>query len=124
MFSSGMAGRIQVSQSTADCLIVAGKTAWLSPREDTVVAKGLGAMSTYWVDPERKKNSDSSVAGDAKSVAETVSRTSSASGNAVMVRHERLVGWMVELLSEYLKKIVSEHAKCVSYGNCIVPSRS
>jgi class 3 adenylate cyclase len=49
MESNGIAGRIQVSQSTADALILAGKAGWLTPREEKVVAKGKGEMQTYWI---------------------------------------------------------------------------
>jgi class 3 adenylate cyclase len=56
MESNGIPGRIQVSQSTADALILAGKAGWLTPREEKVVAKGLGEIQTYWID--RKTNSD------------------------------------------------------------------
>jgi class 3 adenylate cyclase len=56
MESNGIAGRIQVSQSTADALILAGKAGWLTPREEKVVAKGKGEMQTYWI----KTSSDKS----------------------------------------------------------------
>lgn len=49
MESNGKPGSIHVSQSTADCLIASGKGRWLTPREDTIIAKGLGEMNTYWV---------------------------------------------------------------------------
>lgn len=49
MESNGQKGRIQVSQSTADCLVAAGKNKWLTSREDLVEAKGKGKMQTYWV---------------------------------------------------------------------------
>jgi hypothetical protein len=56
MESNGIAGRIQVSQSTADALILAGKAGWLTPREEKVFAKGKGEIQTYWID--RKNSSD------------------------------------------------------------------
>jgi hypothetical protein len=49
MESTGQRGKIQVSQDTADLLVAAGKTAWISAREERVVAKGKGEMQTYWV---------------------------------------------------------------------------
>ena len=39
MESNGQKGRIQVSQSTADLLIAAGKQHWVEPREDKIQAK-------------------------------------------------------------------------------------
>ena len=49
MESTGVPRMIQVSQTTADSLILHGKSGWLSPREDKVVAKGKGEMQTYWL---------------------------------------------------------------------------
>jgi len=40
MESTGIPGRIQVSTSTAEILKCAGKELWLTPRSDTVQAKG------------------------------------------------------------------------------------
>jgi len=110
MESTGMRGRIQVSQSTADCLALAGKSAWLQPREDIVVAKGLGALTTYWADPDAKRVSSegSDIGGEAKRL--DASSTPALSNNGSMLRHERHVGWMVEVLSDYIKKIVRKRA--------------
>jgi len=49
MESNGFPGRIHVSQETADALRAKGKAAWLTPREDKIVAKGKGELQTYWV---------------------------------------------------------------------------
>ena len=42
MESTGVPGRIQISQATADILLTEGKEHWLTKREDLVVAKGKG----------------------------------------------------------------------------------
>jgi class 3 adenylate cyclase len=49
MESTGEKNRIQVSKSTADLLIEAGKSYWVKPREDLVHAKGKGQVQTFWV---------------------------------------------------------------------------
>ena len=49
MESTCVRGKIQVSQATADVLILQNKGSWLTAREDKVVAKGKGQMQTYWV---------------------------------------------------------------------------
>ena len=49
MESNGKPGKIHVSPTTAACLTKSGKGRWLIPREDTINAKGLGEMKTYWV---------------------------------------------------------------------------
>jgi len=48
---------IQASQKTADLLIEAGKSSWISKREDLITAKGKGSMITYWINLGEKKNS-------------------------------------------------------------------
>ena len=50
MESNGIAGKIQVSQETADKLTLAGKSHWLTQREDKITAKGKGLLQTYWVE--------------------------------------------------------------------------
>jgi len=52
MESTGLRGKIQVSQETADLLTAAGKWTWISPRSETVHAKGKGEMQTYWLLPQ------------------------------------------------------------------------
>lgn len=54
MESTGVKGKIQISKATADLLILAGKSRWITPREDKIVAKGKGELETYWVDPQKK----------------------------------------------------------------------
>ena len=49
MESTGVQGKIHVSQATADALIAMGKESWLTPREDKIVAKGKGEMQTHFV---------------------------------------------------------------------------
>jgi ribosomal 30S subunit maturation factor RimM len=47
MESNGIKGHIQVSQSTADEIVVAGKEAWIVARQDKIKAKGKGELQTY-----------------------------------------------------------------------------
>jgi hypothetical protein len=44
MESNGLKNMVQVSQSTADQLLAAGKQHWLTPREDKIEAKGKGTL--------------------------------------------------------------------------------
>lgn len=59
---------IQVSQSTADELILQGHEAWLVPRETKVHAKGKGEMQTYFIQIKDKsdKSQTASSSEDAK----------------------------------------------------------
>jgi HPt (histidine-containing phosphotransfer) domain-containing protein len=49
MESTGRPGWIHASEQTAAELIAQGKHRWLNAREDQVVAKGKGELSTYWI---------------------------------------------------------------------------
>ena len=49
METNGASGRIHVSQSTADELIMINKSHWLRAREGTIHAKGKGEMQTYFI---------------------------------------------------------------------------
>ena len=44
MESTGLRDKIQVSQETAELLFAAGKSRWVTPREEKVVAKGKGEV--------------------------------------------------------------------------------
>ena len=63
MESNGMKGRIQCSQSTADALVAAGYSQWISPRQDKIIAKGKGEMNTYWVNVKADRNVPASPVG-------------------------------------------------------------
>lgn len=118
MESTGMRGKIQLSQSTADLIVSAGKGNWIRPREEIVSAKGKGSLQTYWLEINRSAgnnalsrsasveeshrfggNSSDSSAGDNKVVMSSM-------GNVTTKQH-RLIDWMSEVLLEYVKQIVS-----------------
>jgi class 3 adenylate cyclase len=115
MESTGYAGKIQVSQSTAQLLIAAGKSHWLTQREDQVAAKGKGAMQTYWAEPNTGVKS-----ATARS-ASTTSEPNESSSNVVTgtdghvvetsvrldERTQRLIGWNVDVLAQLVKQIVA-----------------
>ena len=45
---------IQISSETAGYLAKAGKDKWCQKRSDTVVAKGKGKLTTYWLVPKHR----------------------------------------------------------------------
>ena len=49
MESTGVPGRIHISQATADELQAMGHSNWVTPRQGKVVAKGKGEIQTYFV---------------------------------------------------------------------------
>ena len=51
MESNGIRDKIHVSQETAELLYTAGKSKWVTPREEKIHAKGKGEVSTLY--PER-----------------------------------------------------------------------
>ena len=50
MESNGQGGRIHVSQVTADLLVAAGKSSWITPREDKIIAKVRFFADSKWQD--------------------------------------------------------------------------
>lgn len=71
MLENGKPNRIQVSVDTAELLNLSGKSHWVSPRSDSVIVKGHGSMSTFWVKPKAclstgKKNETSIDEGDCR----------------------------------------------------------
>ena len=52
MESNGQKGRVHISESTANLLIMAGLDSWVIPRENTIQAKGKGQLQTFWIAPE------------------------------------------------------------------------
>mmetsp|Transcript_7886 Transcript_7886/g.15271 ORF Transcript_7886/g.15271 Transcript_7886/m.15271 type:complete len:1152 (-) Transcript_7886:303-3758(-) len=49
MESTGVRDKIQLSQETAELLYAHGKSRWVTPREERVIAKGKGELQTYWL---------------------------------------------------------------------------
>ncbi|KAL7535616.1 hypothetical protein ACHAXR_006607 [Thalassiosira sp. AJA248-18] len=53
MESTGLEGKIQVSEETAELIRRDGKPRWLIKRDTMITAKGKGELQTYWVEPQR-----------------------------------------------------------------------
>ena len=51
MESTGMVGKIQISEETAQLVRRGHKSRWLSKRDKTITAKGKGELQAYWVEP-------------------------------------------------------------------------
>ena len=69
MESNGQPMRIQVSEATANLIMIADKGHWLTQREDKILAKGKGEMQTFWLLPGVAKSMawtvlDSTIVGD------------------------------------------------------------
>jgi class 3 adenylate cyclase len=95
MESTGTRSRIQVSQSTADLLIMARKGSWVRPREELVEAKGKGKMQTYWVEPRKTAKSLAPGIADADPLLAGLDD-----------KTERLIGYNTEVLIKLIRQIV------------------
>lgn len=105
-----MRGKIQLSKETATLLEQMGKGHWISPREDSVEAKGKGTMSTYWLHPRSLQQGSVATSTDtgASSSVGGLDDGNLADRQRALQKHERLIDWMVELITEYLKKVVAK----------------
>ena len=62
MESTGVKGKIQVSESTAALLRKSKKAHWLKPRQDLIQVKGKGMMQTFFLDPQSSPSVDTDAA--------------------------------------------------------------
>ncbi|KAL7562125.1 hypothetical protein ACA910_019867 [Epithemia clementina (nom. ined.)] len=97
MESTGLVSKIHISQSTADLLIKAGKSHWISKRDGEVEAKGKGKIQTYWAEPKTRGPSTSSGHENDDEI----------HVQAIDDKTRRLVEWNVEIMVKLLKQIVS-----------------
>jgi len=118
MESNGRRNKIHISGETADLLIEADKENWITPREDVIVAKGKGALQTYWLALSKHESSHSPSAyqGSVNDTADTVAaldntevdiRARKASNSAAAMKVQRLIDWNSDLLLQLLMKIVA-----------------
>lgn len=120
MESTGVPNKIQMSSETANLLIAAGKSKWVTPREEKVYAKGKGELQTHYLKIQQ---------GSRVSTNETLSMASShtgregeddnsasnrfrlaaaiASAEDVKEKNRRLVSWNVDILGKLLKQVVA-----------------
>ena len=99
--------RIQVSQTTASLLFEAGKETWLQQRDDEVVAKGKGVLSTFWLAPTYSGCSDGGSCDEASDNDGTVDDEFDLHPE----KRDRLVQWMVELLSNHIRKVIAKQSQ-------------
>lgn len=109
MESTGVKGRIQCSQATADVLKAEKREAWLTPRNDMVQAKGKGLLQTYWVTVNTTALSTGT--GSTDDDLRVPSRRQTRGGGA---RHAQLVDWCTDMLLQQIKKVVIVHQRCPS----------
>jgi len=117
MESTGKSNKIQVSQKTADLLILAKKEHWLIKREDLVNAKGKGELQTYFVEPRKHSTGGVSV-GSAVSSEGTSSDTMSPESEDLAFTIEGidgglyskssiLVDWNISIFEGLLEELIT-----------------
>ena len=110
MESTGVRDRIQVSQSMANALYKAGMSVWLKPHKDCInKAKGKGVLHTFWLNPSSssKVHGSSSGSEEAKIHPHTTFSKEITEAEERNSRTNRLVDWMVDILLDHIRKIVS-----------------
>jgi CheY-like chemotaxis protein len=93
-----------VSVSTANLLSGAGKEHWVTRREDIVVAKGIGAVVTYWLVTKTKRASSS---GQSTSDAQLEGALEKALPKDALTKQDRLINWSTDLLLGYVRTIAA-----------------
>jgi hypothetical protein len=128
MESTSSRSRIQVSSTTAEALRLAGRTKWLSPRENKIEVKGKGQMQTFWLESKEESIKRAKLAkykGVPRNGTEMAPLTEEfedheemdlvdVDDNGVddghlenMTKMQRLVEWNVEVLGFLLQQIVA-----------------
>ena len=123
MESTSERGKIQVSQETADLLMAAGKSHWLKPREDLVVAKGKGELKTYWLDPTKKRRHTKTHKDIRVSQEIALNNGSNPSMGLGEVpfddKYARLIDWNVDVLLHHLARVISCRSRSPSRGSLV-----
>jgi len=122
MESTGAPNKIQMSQETADLLIAAGKTQWLTARKEKVNAKGKGELQTYWLELHEDATKSAATASTASVISsgagdEPAMGTQAASGGSAIAtskptpqsadKHMRLISWNTDILARLLTQIIA-----------------
>lgn len=109
MESTGIPGRVQISQETADLLDQANKNHWYEPRPDKVLAKGKGELSTFLLKIHQNAKANSSgyaSESDTQSVSSSLNSTTHyLDTNRVTEKRNRIADWTVEVLADLLQEI-------------------
>jgi hypothetical protein len=108
--STGASNRVHLSKQTADLLIAAGKTHWIKPRDEKIVAKGLGELETFWLILGRGRSEGNSLPSDAASVQSDGMSTyepKSSARSLTSQKMTRLIEWNVDVLLRLLKLIAA-----------------
>ncbi len=95
-------------------MINVGKAHWVTKREDSVIAKGKGVLTTFWLSPQSKRVASS--AGSSETSDNKMEMTTTMNNAYVppdirgreCLKHERLIDWMLELFSGMIRPVVAK----------------
>jgi len=118
METTGAPGRIHVSPQCADIIRKAGKGSWIEPRDVQIFVKGKGRLQTFWLNKERQKSEENSSEKLSQEGEETLKLPCAAPD-----KEDRLISWMVEAMSHYLKHVMARRT-ATSDPSVNVPSRA
>ena len=107
IISTGVPGKIQCSQATAEALTRSGKEHWLKEREDLVSAKGKGIMRTFFLTPfvDRAFSANSQDTEEEEDVL-TIDFAGRLANK--LLKREREVEWVSELIRDSVREIVAQ----------------
>jgi len=117
MESNGRKSCIHVSEETANELIAAGKSSWIQLREDKIIAKGKGELTTYWLSTEKSKDaqsmggsSDDSHCYEPEALDAAKQEGKEVDEEGVSAKTRRLIDWNVEILIRLLREIEAQRS--------------
>lgn len=106
MESTGIKGKIQCSQSTADQLERSGKQRWIEARKDLISAKGKGILQTYFLTTHAERAN--SAGGDSERDTDDTELSNGSDNLAkTLLKREREVEWVSEVLRDAIRDVVS-----------------
>jgi hypothetical protein len=148
MESNGRPHCIHLSEETAELLRKAGKQHWIKQREDKIVAKGKGALQTYWLNMGTLNTTSSYTSGgsatkkkediildSALDVSEQIAVVAAAEQAAKasvpapeiscsQEKTDRLIKWNTDVLVRLMKQIVARRRFTGSRKNAQSPSET
>jgi hypothetical protein len=113
MESTGINGRIQVSEVTALLFKKAGKESWLKEREEIVKVKGKGVLKTYWLTLTGGVHTGSVSDQEHADDVNLLKPSNVDLQKRHNIKETRLVDWVADILLEHIKKVVIVHRRCM-----------
>jgi hypothetical protein len=112
MESTGIGNKIQLSETTAELLIQAGRSDWIQQRTDAVHVKGKGIVKTYWALTGDDQHLSVGDEEETEPAVEPSNVTKKIGPDLSMSMHQsknhRLVSWLTDLMKDQLKRLAAQ----------------